>query len=298
MSAWQKWIHVAAVACCGWMAFGQSALAVTTATGTNYPGTTFGSAGYTGTLTLDSGFPTGSTEGLIVERVEVWAFGSPYMGTPQSGKMLMRWNPYRGGVKAPEVAINLPGDGNYHLAVIGYVLARGQQTDGGGPPLNLSCRAKNNNLNDYTSNTAEYCAYDMLVFDNMAGSLRCGGGKCVTSSASAGEIVPETGWWWSPSEAGRWILIEDNAGWLFMSMEAFDGNGVPVWYMSTGPVSAEGAYSSTLFQYSGGQTLTGPYVLPKVNNNVGSVSLQFSGSGNGVLTLPGGRQVPIERFRF
>jgi hypothetical protein len=30
----------------------------------------------------------------------------------------------------------------------------------------------------------------------------------------------------------------------------------------------------------------------------GNISLKFSESGKGVMTLPDGRQIPIERFRF
>ena len=58
-------------------------------------------------------------------------------------------------------------------------------------------------------------------------------------------------------------------------------------------------YQGQWEQYANGQTLTGTYKKPdQVNSNVGSITLQFTSRSTAVLTLPGGRQVNLSRYRF
>jgi hypothetical protein len=252
---------------------------------------TFGVVGDSGVVTIDSGWS-------VSPRVEVWAFSSPFTGAPRNGTMLLRWDASMGGLTTPELPMARPADGNYYLAALAYAQTSSliQPSPGGGKPL-PGCWAKNNNSRNDESSDTQYCSYDLGSFVNFKGSLRCAAGHCVTSDASPADIVPETGWWWNPAEAGRWLLLEQNDGWVFLNFQVFNADGSPTWYLTTGPITADGAFSGALSQYKGGQTLTGPYVLPTVVGSGGNISLKFSESGKGVMTLPDGRQIPIERFR-
>jgi hypothetical protein len=52
-------------------------------------------------------------------------------------------------------------------------------------------------------------------------------------------------------------------------------------------------------QYANGQTLTGAYKPPtRPPTLVGPLNLRFTGPKDGILTLPGGRQVAITRLLF
>jgi len=112
---------------------------------------------------------------------------------------------------------------------------------------------------------------------------------------------PETGWWWNPEESGRGYFLEWQGGQLFMAGYMYDGSGDPLWYLSTNttPSSNLLSYSGTWWRYGNGQTLTGAYKpAQRVDDNVGPVTIQFSGAETGLMTLPGGRTTNIRRFRF
>jgi hypothetical protein len=63
-------------------------------------------------------------------------------------------------------------------------------------------------------------------------------------------------------------------------------------------MQSPGVYQGELFEYAGGQTLTGSYQLPTGTIDRGAMTLQFSNQQNAILTLPNGNQVPLTRFRF
>jgi len=112
---------------------------------------------------------------------------------------------------------------------------------------------------------------------------------------------PEAGWWWNPAESGRGFFLEWQGGQLFMAGYMYDDSGNPIWYLSsnTTPSTNLQSYTNTWWQYANGQTLTGPFKpATQVSNNVGPVSIQFTGTETAVMTLPGGRTTNIRRFRF
>lgn len=269
------------------------ALSATVIYGTMDPTSSFGMSGTSGTLSLGTGWAD-------FVRVEVWAFPTPFTGIPKTGNMLLRWNPAQGGLRPPALPVASIPNGNFYVTLIGYKQTSAIVDDTVGPPyIDVTCVAKRKNLDNWNSSTAEYCAFDISVFDNLAGSVRCLSGKCETSAVPAGQIVPETGWWWDPSEDGRGILIEESHGVIFLTFQLYDGSGAPVWYLATGELASDGTFYAQLNQMGGGQTLTGTYVAPRVvNSNVGIITIRFTGSTNGVMVLPDGRQISIERFRF
>ena len=85
----------------------------------------------------------------------------------------------------------------------------------------------------------------------------------------------------------------------FIASYMYDGAGNPVWYAS-GPTALTGnnTYQGTWTTYTGGQTLTGTYHSPTGTVTAGNLTLQFTSPTAGTLTLPDGRQIPIQRFGF
>jgi alpha-tubulin suppressor-like RCC1 family protein len=110
---------------------------------------------------------------------------------------------------------------------------------------------------------------------------------------------PQTGWWWNPSEGGRGFSIEIQDNTAFVAAYMYDASGNPVWY-AAGPatLSSGNVYQGSWTSYAGGQTLTGSYQSPTSTTNAGSLTIQFSSTTAGTLTLPDGRQISIERFGF
>jgi lysyl endopeptidase len=118
-------------------------------------------------------------------------------------------------------------------------------------------------------------------------------------SAPAASFQPETGWWWNPAESGRGFSLEIQKGTLFMAGYMYDAQGNPTWYASSNTLSTQSSYSGTWIQYGYGQTLTGAYQAPVVlNSNVGAAQITFTDTTHGIMILPGGRSIQLERFRF
>lgn len=132
-------------------------------------------------------------------------------------------------------------------------------------------------------------AIQIQRFDNVIGS-----GNGVTPA-----FVPENGWWWNAAESGRGFFLEFKNNYAFISGYMYEANGQPVWYVTEALMSTPQLFSSNWYQAANGQTMTGAYQKPIIiNNNVGPASIQFQDATNATMTLPGGRQIPLTRFRF
>jgi hypothetical protein len=119
------------------------------------------------------------------------------------------------------------------------------------------------------------------------------------SSTAQPSTNPEPGWWWNSAESGRGFAIEVQNGNMFFAGYMYDAKGNPTWYVANGAMSTAGLFQSEWNLFGNGQTLTGTYVPPVVtNSNVGPVTLQIIDSATAQLTLPGGRQIPLNRFNF
>ena len=115
----------------------------------------------------------------------------------------------------------------------------------------------------------------------------------------ASSFQPESGWWWNESESGRGFTLEVQGNKLVIGGYMYDDSGNPVWYLSAGNMASPMLYQGQWEQYANGQPLTGTYKKPDlVNANVGSITLQFTSKSTAVLTLPGGRQINLSRYRF
>ena len=110
--------------------------------------------------------------------------------------------------------------------------------------------------------------------------------------------MPETGWWWNPLEGGRGFYVELQGNNILFSGYMYNATGKSVWYASQGTMQSSGVYQGSLIEYAGGQTLTSGYKMPSATIDRGSITIQFSDQQNAILTLPGGSQVPLTRYRF
>jgi hypothetical protein len=110
---------------------------------------------------------------------------------------------------------------------------------------------------------------------------------------------PQSGYWWNPAEGGRGYTIEVQDNVVFVASYMYDGSGNAVWYAS-GPaaLTTGNVYQGNWADYGGGQTLTGSFQAASVTGSAGSLTVQFTSPTAGTLTLPDGRQIPIERFAF
>jgi hypothetical protein len=124
-----------------------------------------------------------------------------------------------------------------------------------------------------------------------------GGGIAGGRAAAA----PETGWWWNALEAGRGYFIEVQGGRLFVAAMMYESDGTSRWYVATGdliigPFGLSPTMTASLEEYAGGPTLTGGYTTPSRSAVKGQITLTFSSTTAGVLTLPNGTAVALTRF--
>jgi hypothetical protein len=111
--------------------------------------------------------------------------------------------------------------------------------------------------------------------------------------------APQSGLWWSPSESGRGYALDAQGNTLVVTTFAYGPDGRMQWYYSDGPLLAGGAsWTGTLLRLDNGQPLAGNYVPATIVGNAGTITINFSTRTTGTLTLPGGRQVAIQRQNF
>jgi hypothetical protein len=114
--------------------------------------------------------------------------------------------------------------------------------------------------------------------------------------------VPESGWWWNESEAGRGFFMEWQGNTLDIAGYMYDDNGNSVWYLTVGNIGGTAAartFNGTWWSYTGGQTLTGAWRQnTRSNSNVAPMTITFTGIETALMTLPNGRTTNLRRHRF
>jgi hypothetical protein len=110
---------------------------------------------------------------------------------------------------------------------------------------------------------------------------------------------PQSGYWWNPAEGGRGYTIEVQNNVAYIASYMYDTAGNPVWY-AAGPATLTGnnTFQGTWSSFTGGQTLFSTFHSPTGTSSAGSLTLQFTSATTATLTLPDGRQIPIERYNF
>jgi len=114
----------------------------------------------------------------------------------------------------------------------------------------------------------------------------------VTGGSSAGPVAgyPETGWWYAPS-TNQSFFLEVQGTTLQANIASYSASGKATWYQTTGAMTSAQAYSGQLNACTGG-------AAPNCSTNAGPVSMTFSSTLAGTITLPGGKALAIQRWRF
>jgi hypothetical protein len=96
---------------------------------------------------------------------------------------------------------------------------------------------------------------------------------------------PRTGWWWNPAESGRGFSVEVQGNNAFIVAFMYDDLGNPLWYFSAGPMSTPTHFEGDWLQFSGGQTMSGPYHPPATPQKVGRLAVDFTAQESATLTF-------------
>jgi len=94
------------------------------------------------------------------------------------------------------------------------------------------------------------------------------------------DIRPASGWWWpepgvvQDSGPGTGITIDYQHGLLTLITQSFNSNGQPEWLLGTAPLVA-GISSTQLIKFVDGQTLTGNYSPPLIDNSNNAIHIRF-----------------------
>ncbi len=110
--------------------------------------------------------------------------------------------------------------------------------------------------------------------------------------------APLSGWWWNPDESGRGFGIEFQGNRMFMGAFMYNTDSTPICYLDDQTMQTPTSATGTWMQGCCGQTLTGPYQPAQSVTGPGSLTIQFTSSITATLTLPNGRQIPLQRFQF
>jgi hypothetical protein len=108
----------------------------------------------------------------------------------------------------------------------------------------------------------------------------------------------ETGWWWNPDEPGRGFLIDRSGAEIIVGALAYEADGRASWTMSAGTLQCGAEFSGSLVAYGGGQTLNGRFRKAAATGEAGRIGIRFLNTTQAMVTLPGGRMVPLERYRL
>lgn len=110
---------------------------------------------------------------------------------------------------------------------------------------------------------------------------------------------PENGWWWSPAESGRGFFIEWQGNTADLAGYMYDDAGNPVWYLAVYATPDIASFTGNWWTYANGQTLTGAYrPATRTSDAFAPVAIRFNSSTTATMTLPGGRQLELQRHRF
>lgn len=111
--------------------------------------------------------------------------------------------------------------------------------------------------------------------------------------------APQSGWWWHPAEGGRGYALEFQGDQLFLIAFMYDDAGAPVWYLANGTMRTPTRFEGRWLRFADGQALGQAARAPRqLEPDAGALTLDFNASDRGILTLPNGRTLSIERFPF
>jgi hypothetical protein len=99
-------------------------------------------------------------------------------------------------------------------------------------------------------------------------------------------MLPDSGWYWNPSQSGMGYEIEIQDNVLFMSVFMYGDDGHPIWIVTGGPMSSDHFYSGSAIQTDNGWCLGCAYKTPTVVP-YGPVTVNFTGPATATVTIKG-----------
>lgn len=108
-------------------------------------------------------------------------------------------------------------------------------------------------------------------------------------------IVPQSGYWTNPDQPGRGFSIEIKNSKLFMGMMFYDADKASKWAVSIGNMTDATHFKGPMLQFTGGESLHGPFQPNAPYTKIGNVELEFTSATTANLTWPEGK-VAIKRL--
>ena len=116
-----------------------------------------------------------------------------------------------------------------------------------------------------------------------------------TNVAPASSVAPVAGVWWDPQQPGSGYGLDYQDGVLIVQAYSYLAGGAAQWYLAAGQLNAN-VFHGTLDKYTGGQCITCDYSAPTLVGNDGDIDITFTSPTTANVTLPGGRQIQIQRY--
>ena len=111
--------------------------------------------------------------------------------------------------------------------------------------------------------------------------------------------VPESGWWWNPQESGRGFFMEWQGGFVNIAGYMYDAQGRPTWYITVAATPDPRRITGTWWTFANGQAMGQPYrPATRTSENAGALDIRFNSATTATMTLPDGRQIPLQRQAF
>jgi hypothetical protein len=118
---------------------------------------------------------------------------------------------------------------------------------------------------------------------------------------AAAAVTPTSGLWSINAEVngqpGRGFTIEVQHGVLVLTIFGYDAAGGDAFYQAAGNYSG-GTFSGTLNYYSGGTTFGGAFKSASLAGSAGTVTMTFTDSTHGTITLPGESAKAFSKFNW
>jgi hypothetical protein len=131
---------------------------------------------------------------------------------------------------------------------------------------------------------------------NLATNFAGENASVAVAAGPAAPIVPVGGIYYDPNEPGSGFGLDYQNGTLIVQVYWYVQSGAAQWYLSAGPI-VNNVYTGTLDKYANGQCISCAYQDPGAPvGNDGTIAIAFTSPTNANVTLPGGRQIRIQRF--
>ena len=115
-------------------------------------------------------------------------------------------------------------------------------------------------------------------------------------------FFPQNGTWLVAAEnnglPGRGFTIQNQAGTMIILFYGYSANGQANWYLTAGRLSDSNTFSGTFQTYAGGTAFGSPATQAAQIGTAGTVTVVFTSSTQGTMTLPGEQPKTITWANF